>query len=141
MRPHLKFLAQAWALWLVTDVKCLEKVQQRAMNIVTGLTGPSYEEKLQEIGLLSQEERHHQADIHIMHKIMHGEGVERASSAAHATRKERVDPFNVTVKSGHLDLRRNFYSMRVITDWYQIRAVITSRTGMAHFKVIQENYI
>jgi hypothetical protein len=44
------------------------------MNMVTGLSGTSYEEKLQDISLLLLEERHHKADIHLMHKIMHGEG-------------------------------------------------------------------
>jgi hypothetical protein len=60
--------------------------------------------------------------------------VERASSAAHATRSG-ADPFNVTVKSSHLDLSRNFYSMKVLTDWNQVQVVITSRLGMVQFKV------
>jgi hypothetical protein len=34
----------------------------------------SYDEKLQEVGLLSLEERCHQADIYLMHKIMYREG-------------------------------------------------------------------
>jgi hypothetical protein len=89
----------------VSDIECLEKVQQRAVNMVSGLTGASYKEKLQEVYLLLLEERHHQADMHLMHKIMHGDGgleanawLERASSAAHTTRGG-ANPFNVKVKS------------------------------------------
>jgi hypothetical protein len=40
----------------LADIECLEKEQQRAMNIVSGLNGPSYEEKLQEVDLSLQKE-------------------------------------------------------------------------------------
>jgi ribonuclease P/MRP protein subunit RPP40 len=140
VRPHLEFSTQAWSPWTGSDIECLEKVQQRAVNMVSGLAGTSYKEKLQEVGLLSLEERRHQADMHLMHKIMHGEGgleanvwFERASSAAHATRSG-ADPFNVKVKSGRLEVRRDFYSMRVITDWNRIPSEIKSRPGTSRFK-------
>jgi hypothetical protein len=139
-RPHLEFSTWAWSPWTVSEIECLEKVQQRAVNMVSGLAGTSYEEKLQDAGLLSLEERRHQADMHLMHKIMHRDGgleanawFERASSAAHTT-MSGADPFNVKVKSGCLEVRRNFYSMRVITDWNRIPTETKSRPGTSHFK-------
>ncbi len=65
-------------------------------------------------------------DIHILHKIMHGEGALQASTwfklaslTSHATRSG-ADPLNIRVKTGRLELQRNFYSVRVINDWNRI---------------------
>ncbi len=35
--PHLEFATQSWASWTVADKECLEKVQKRAVKIVSGL--------------------------------------------------------------------------------------------------------
>ncbi len=40
----------------------------------SGLSGNSYEEKLVELGLDTLEERRHQADMAMVHKILHGKG-------------------------------------------------------------------
>ncbi len=140
VRPHLEFSTQAWSPWSVADKECLEKVQKRAVNMVTGLASTSYEEKLAEVGLLKLEERRHQSDMHLLHKIMHGEGglqastwFELASGTSHATRSG-ADPLNIRVKTGRLELRRNFYSVRVINDWNRIPQEIKSRPGIARFK-------
>jgi hypothetical protein len=56
------------------DRECLEKVQRRAVVMVSGLTGKTYKEKIVELGMLTLEERRHQTDICLVHKIMHREG-------------------------------------------------------------------
>ncbi len=75
--------------------------------------------------------------MRMTHKIMHGERgldastwLERAFGATHATRS-RLDSFNVKVKSGRLELKRNLYSVRVTADWNQIPADIKSKQGTA----------
>jgi hypothetical protein len=40
----------------------------------SGLSGKSYEEKLVELGLDTLEERRHQADMVMVHKILNGKG-------------------------------------------------------------------
>jgi ribonucleases P/MRP protein subunit RPP40 len=63
VRPHLEFASQAWNPWLVKDVQVLEKVQERAVNMITGLTSLTYEEKLKEVGIQSLKDRHTEADM------------------------------------------------------------------------------
>ncbi len=63
MRPHLEFAVQAWSPWTQQDKDMLEKVQKRAVGMVSGLGGTNYEEKLKELALTTLEERRHQADM------------------------------------------------------------------------------
>ncbi len=44
VRPHLEFSTSAWAPWTEGDRNCLEKVQQRAFKMVSGLKNNIYEE-------------------------------------------------------------------------------------------------
>ena len=57
VRPHLDFAVQAWSPWYKSYIDILEKVQKRAVNMVVGLKGRTYEEKLEEIGLMSLKQR------------------------------------------------------------------------------------
>jgi ribonuclease P/MRP protein subunit RPP40 len=63
VRPHLEFVVQAWSPWTLQDKDMLEKVQKRAVGMVSGLSGTNYKEKLKELGLTTLEERRHQADM------------------------------------------------------------------------------
>ncbi len=50
VRPHLEY-----APWLEADKAVIEKVQKRAVSMVSGLKGTTYEEKLLELGLTTME--------------------------------------------------------------------------------------
>jgi hypothetical protein len=94
--------------------------------MVSGLKATDYELRLKELGLATLEERRNRADIQTVHKIMHDESglqsntwFESASGTAHATRS-RADPLNIKCKTGRLKIRRNFFFVRVISDWNKI---------------------
>jgi len=106
----------------------LEKIQQRAVKMVSGLKGATYEERIQELGLPSLEERRHQADMAMAHKILHGRGqldhtvwFEKAGNGPRATRSA-ADPLSLRIMHGRLEVRRNFFSERVINAWNKIPA-------------------
>jgi hypothetical protein len=76
----------------------------------------------------------------MVHKIMHGESglqsntwFKSASGTAHATRSG-ADPLNIKCKTGRLELRRNFFSVRVISDWNRIQAEIEMKQSAKSFK-------
>ena len=118
----------------------LEKVQMKAVAMVSGLAGREYKERLLELGLLTLEERRHQADMCQMHKIMHGIGglnhenwFEKASDSDRVTRVA-ADSLNVKVKSGKLEIRRNFFSVRVSSQWNLIPSQIKKMMPAHLFK-------
>jgi hypothetical protein len=57
VRPHLEFSTPVWSPRLISDIQMLEKVQERAVKMVSGLAGRGYEEKCKEIGLETLKER------------------------------------------------------------------------------------
>ena len=78
VRPHIEFAVPAWSPWLEADKEVLEKVQRRAVQMVSGLKAHTYEDRLKELGLTTLEERRHQADMAQTYKIVkerkrHGE--------------------------------------------------------------------
>jgi hypothetical protein len=58
---HVKYLTVRYIL---------EKIQRRAVSMVSGLKGVTYEEKLPEVGIPTIEERRHQADMVRTFKIV-----------------------------------------------------------------------
>ena len=71
MRPHLEFAVQAWSPWFIKDIDLLEKVQHRAVNMVTGLASTSYEDKLREPNLTSLRDRRVRGDAIQVWKYLH----------------------------------------------------------------------
>ncbi len=58
----------------------LEKIQKRAVNMVSGLKASTYEEKLKELGLTTLEERRHQTDMEQVYKIVTGSDMVKSDS-------------------------------------------------------------
>jgi hypothetical protein len=122
VRPHLEFCTPAWSPWTRADIDCLESVQKKMVNMVSGLSAASYEDKLAELGLESLETRRKNTDIYTMHKLVHGIGdVDTESwfekNVGGTVTRARSDPLNVLSKNGTLELRRNFFTLRVVKDW------------------------
>ena len=63
VRCHLEFTVPVWSPRSIADIDILEKVKKRAINLITGLVGKSYEEKLADLGILSLESRRKHFDL------------------------------------------------------------------------------
>ncbi len=60
MLPHLEFASPVWSSWLAKN----KEVQKTAVVMAIGLRGSTYEEKLEELNMLTMlEARRHQGDI------------------------------------------------------------------------------
>ena len=80
------------------------------------------------------------ADMAMVHKIMHGKGqldhscwFEKAADGQRATRNS-ADPLNLRVNHGRLEIRRNFFSVRVIESWNKIPSDLKSETKNVVFR-------
>jgi hypothetical protein len=149
VRPHLEFSTQAWSPWTEADKSCLEKVQQRAVKMVSGLKSDEYSERLAELEMPTLEERRHQADMAMVHKLTNRRGgldpaqwFEMAADGARATRSA-ANPRNLRLRQGRLEIRRNFFSVRVVDSWNNIpdsvRAVAKSEQFQQKYKQLRAN--
>jgi hypothetical protein len=109
------------------------------VGMISGLSATSYEGKLAELGLESLENRRKNADIYTMHKLVHGVGEMDISdwfeknTGATVTRA-RADPLNVLSKNGTLELRRNFFTIRVASEWNKVPPEIKNISIPGQFK-------
>jgi hypothetical protein len=136
--PHLEFAVQAWAPYNAADIEILEKVQKKAVGMVSGLRSQDYAAKLKELRLTTLSEWRHQADMLMMYKLMHGHGQLDEESwflpppPAAARMRRHADPLNVRPNHGRLELRRNVFSVRAGEAWNLVPpAIKRARTATA----------
>ena len=127
VRCHLEFAGPAWCPWNQHDIEILEKVQIRAINMISGLKGQTYQEKLKELGIQSLVERRTRTDLIQTFKIL--KGFDRVNFTAwfttvgqEASRLTRHTSYhcNLVPKRSKTDIRANFYSNRVVLLWNQL---------------------
>jgi hypothetical protein len=91
--------------------------------MVNSLSSDKYEEWLVELGMVSLGERRHRADMQQVHKILHGLDKEdkntwfEMATEGQRTTRQAANPWNLRPKQSRLDIRKNFFSQRVINNW------------------------
>ena len=148
VRPHLEYSVQAWRPWLQQEIDILENVQRRAVRAVSGLDG-SYEQKLKLLNLLSLEEKRQRGDMIETFKIVRGiEDIDllkfftlSSSNHSYATRQtttisgDTSTPYFGLVKQPfRLELRRNFFSQRVVNPWNALPSSVKNSLSVNNFK-------
>jgi hypothetical protein len=138
VRPHLEFSTPVWSPRLISDIQMLEKVQERAVKMVSGLAGRDYEEKCKEIGLETLKERREIQDMAQVYKLVHG--IDKVSRTqlfefvpAGRTRLA-ADPLNIRAGPARTDVRKYFFTQRVINTWNGIPAAIKNSRTVQEFK-------
>lgn len=149
VRPHLECAVAAWSPWFEADKECLEKVQRRAVNMITKLRATSYEGKLSELGLTTLVERRNYLDMVQTYKILHEKDnvkrstwFEMASDSQRATR-QAADPLNFKPKASKLEIRKTFFSQRVpvVERWNGVPAEVKRAETVSSFINGHRNYL
>ena len=134
-----------------TNKVLLEKVQRRAIRMVSGLKGKTYEERLKELGLTTLEARRERGDMIEVFKILTGkEDVDpgawftlaQGGRQAAETRNSKgflnlIKP--VVVKQ--LQLREKFFSVRVVDPWNVLPDVVKKAETVNTFKNRYDKHI
>ncbi len=138
VRPHLEFAAPAWSPWHRGDIDVLEKVQKRLVKAVHGLKGSTYEEKLQELGLDSLEDRRAKLDLIQTFKITKMTEEEKKSLGLEqlpvGTTRRTQGGLTLSQSQSRLEVRSKFFSQRVVTQWNALCLDIRNSSSVASFK-------
>ncbi len=89
--------------------------------------------KVAELGLPTLEERRHQADMTMVHKIINGRGeldpLQWFEAGSERVTRSSANPLNLRMKHVRMELRRNFFSVRVIDSWNAIPSYVRVMSG------------
>ena len=131
VRPHLEYCTPAWSPWSQQDIDTLEDVQKKAVNMVSGLASVDYEGKLSELKLESLIDRRSRADMVQTYKIVHGfdklecsEMFTMINQGLENTRvtRLRADSLNIKPSRCNIDVRKNFFTQRIVNMWNSLPA-------------------
>ena len=148
VRPHIEFAVPAWSPWTRADIDLLENVQRRAVRMVSGLKGKSYNDRLKELNLMSLEQRRVMYDLVQVFKIVHGHDRVDPSTlfslvGENPTRvtRQNSDPLNLQPKDTNTDTRRNFFSNRVIKSWNSLPYDLKRAVSVISFKIHLKSHL
>ncbi|KFW01643.1 hypothetical protein N327_07946, partial [Fulmarus glacialis] len=137
VRPHLQYCVQLWSPQHRKDMDLLEWVQRRASKMIRGMEHLSYEERLRELGLFSLQMRRLQVDLiaafQYFKRGYKKDGDKLFSKACRDRR--RGNGFKLKEGRFRLDIRKKFFTVRVVKRWHRLPREMVDAPSLETFKV------
>ena len=141
VRSHLEYATPAWNPWSTGDGEALEKIQRKAVNMISGLSSVTYEDKLHELNIQSLQDRRERFDMIQTYKIMNEiENVDKTiffqlvDPRRTANTRQASHHMNIQPKRSNLESRKNFFSNRVAETWNNLPTTIKEAPNLRLFK-------
>ena len=137
VRPKLEYGSQIWNLGYLGDLKLLEGVQRKWTKQVTGLGELPYSERLRILDLYSMQGRLLRADLIQTWKIFNSECaadigelfvLDQSSRRGHSRK--------LFLPRTNLEVRRRYFSVRVVTTWNSLGHDTVIAPSLKTFKAL-----
>ena len=127
---------QVWSPYKRKYIKLLEGVQRRATKLVPQISELSYEDRLKALGLTKLIDRRVRGDMIETYKIISGkENVNRENFFRMANFRGRSHSRKVYREHSRLNLRKYWFTQRVVPKWNQLSTREVEANKTSGFKV------
>jgi len=142
VRPKLEYCIQAWRPFLRKDIDSMERIQRRATRIITECKGLNYESRLKALDLISIEDRQTRGDLIQVFKYIKGiDNVDYKEFFQLADNsRTRGHSFKIIKVRSRLEIRRNFFSQRVVNKWNELPQYVVEAESVNTFKNRLDSY-
>ena len=140
IRPHLEYAAQIWSPHYQYDIDKLESIQKRATKMPLAMRDKDYESRLRFFDMPTLQQRRSRGDLIQTFKIFN-EVDDLVPSRFFALANQdpnrpelRGHPYKILKQRFQGDIRKNFYTCRVIDSWNKLPGEVVESPNLSIFK-------
>ena len=134
VRPLLEYASPVWNPTQINHCKRIEAVQRRATRRIPGMCSLPYTQRLLALKLDSLEFRRRVADLIMAYKLVrtspHCDSLFNFASSS----RTRGHNFKIRHQYVNLNLRKHFFTARVVDDWNSLPSHVVNTDSLKFFK-------